>query len=354
MNLRRPDLRAGLAMAIVTGATAMMAGTPLEVPVSDLIFSHPLHVTDQGIECIVCHAAIPSSTIADDRNLPSMDVCADCHDIEDDENCGQCHRDPDNPSPAVEIERSVLFNHKLHLDLKTGCLTCHSLSAENGEISRMRIMPGKPLCMNCHDGLRAAWNCHLCHADKTALADIHPIGWRHQHADQATVKPEWCRTCHQREVYCISCHRGDNQAGNIHDLNYEYTHGLDAQGKEADCVRCHDRRAFCNDCHERENRMPLAHSTLAWRNEHGRAARTDIENCASCHEVGDPTCARAGCHRDSDGIRGTDPRLHSADLNRFDSHGPWHSDDGYFCFACHTGTGRSGVGFCGYCHGDAD
>jgi hypothetical protein len=341
-------------LVIIVGATTMMADTPQQALVSELVFSHPLHVTDQEIECIACHATIPSSTTAEDRSLPSMDVCAECHDVEDDENCGQCHRDPDNPSAAVEIKLSVLFNHKRHLDLKTGCQTCHNMSGENGEISHGLTISGKALCMNCHDGLRATWDCHLCHADKTSLADIHPIGWRHQHNEHATLKPYWCRTCHQQEVYCIDCHRGDNQTGSIHDLNYEFTHGLDAQGKEVDCVRCHDRKGFCNECHENENRIPLAHSTLDWGTDHGRAARTDIENCASCHEVDDPTCTRAGCHRDADGLLGTDPRIHSADPSRFGSHGPWHDDDGYFCYACHTSTERSGIGFCGYCHGDED
>ncbi|MDH4156209.1 MAG: hypothetical protein OEW00_02895 [candidate division Zixibacteria bacterium] len=351
MKFGRFGLPAIMALVIFAAVSGMMADTLQQAPPSGLLFSHPLHATDQGIECITCHAAIPSSTTADDRNFPSMDVCAECHDVEDDEGCGQCHRDPDNPSPASRIRPSVLFDHKRHLDPKTGCRSCHGPSGESEEISPM---PGKPLCMDCHDGLRATRDCHVCHADKTSLADIHPIGWRHQHAEQATLKPDWCRTCHQQEVYCIECHQGDNQTGNIHDLNYRYTHGLEAQGKETDCIRCHDRRTFCSDCHERENRMPLAHSTLGWRIDHGGAARIDIENCASCHEVDDPTCARTGCHSDADGVRGTDPRIHSAGLNRFDSHGPWHSDNGYFCYACHTSTGRPGVGFCGYCHGRGD
>ncbi len=352
MNIRRPGL---LAVITLTVAAAMMAGTPPQATVSSLIFSHTLHVTGQGIECVACHAEIPSSTGAKDLKLPTMDACAACHEVEDDKTCGQCHRDPENPSPAVATRLSVQFNHKRHLELKTACNTCHSLTNENGEALLTPTLPNKPMCMSCHDGVRAPWDCRLCHAGgKTTLADIHPTGWRHQHAEQATLKPDWCHTCHQQEVYCISCHRGDNQTGSIHDLNYEFTHGLDAQGKEADCAHCHDRRAFCNDCHERENRMPLAHSTGAWLTEHGRAARNDIENCASCHEVDDPTCARAGCHRDADGVRGTDQPIHSADAGRFDSHGPWHSDDSYFCFTCHTSTGRPGVGFCGYCHGSKD
>ena len=211
-----------------------------------------------------------------------------------------------------------------------------------------------PVCMRCHDGVRAESGCALCHQSRQTLADIHPSVWKHQHAEQAVLDPDWCAACHQQEKFCIDCHRGDNLTGDIHDLNYRFTHGLDAQGKESDCSRCHDRRAFCNECHDSENRMPLAHSTISWLAEHGAAARRDIENCASCHEADDPTCARSGCHRDSDGLRGTDPRFHSSDPGRFDSHGPWHGDDDYFCFTCHTSTHQPGAGFCGYCHGDGD
>lgn len=345
-------LPALLTTLAVSSATGTVVDTAQQAAVSDIIFSHPLHVTDQGIECTTCHTGIASSIAATDRNLPSMDACGECHDVTDEKNCGQCHRNPDNPSAAVETKLSVLFNHKRHLDNKIECRSCHVSTEANAATPFNPTIPGKPLCMNCHDGVRASWDCDLCHAGKTSLAEIHPTGWRHQHAEQATLKPDWCRTCHQQEVYCVGCHRGDNQTGSIHDLNYRFTHGLDAQGKEADCSRCHDRRAFCDDCHVRENRMPLSHSHLTWKTEHGPEARADIENCASCHEVDDPTCARAGCHLDSDGIRGTDPRIHPSSLSRFDSHGPWHTDDGYFCFACHTSTGRPGVGFCGYCHGD--
>ena len=338
-----------LIFIVLLGATP---GVPMagEDPASKstLIFSHPLHKIEQEIECTVCHNNIAASTRAEERNLPPMETCGDCHDTEDDKLCGQCHRDPENPLAVELAAPTVTFNHERHSSAKIACATCH------GAQSVEPTIPQKPVCMRCHDGVRAESGCALCHQSRQTLADIHPSGWKHQHAEQAVLDPDWCAACHQREKFCIDCHRGDNLTGNIHDLNFQFTHGLDAQGKESDCSRCHDRRAFCNDCHENQNRRPLAHSTITWRAEHGLAARKDIENCASCHEADDPTCARSGCHRDSDGIRGTDPRYHATDLGRFEIAGPWHDDDGYFCFTCHTSTHQPGVGFCGYCHGDKD
>ena len=112
---------------------------------------------------------------------------------------------------------------------------------------------------------------------------------------------------------------------------------------------------FCVSCHKSGNRMPLAHSTTGWTTQHGRAAKNDIENCASCHETGDPICALAGCHNDFDGVRGTNPEIHADNLNMFDDeHGIWHDDNGYYCYQCHLNTNSAGVGFCGYCHSSVE
>lgn len=335
-------------IALFVAAAGMLSAGEDKGPQSSLIFPHPLHVVEQGIECVTCHGGIETSARAEDRNLPSMETCSNCHDTDDDKLCGECHRDPENPTDVETAEPTVSNNHQRHLAAKIVCSVCHGMPSVEPTI------PSKPTCMRCHNGVRAASDCALCHERKQTLANLHPSGWKHQHAEQAVLDPDWCAACHRQEQFCIDCHRGDNLTGNIHDLNYRLTHGLDAQGKESDCSRCHDRRAFCSECHDSENRMPLAHSTIAWRTEHGAAARRDIENCASCHEADDPTCARSGCHLDSDGLRGTDQRFHAPDLGRFDNHGPWHNDDGYSCFTCHTSTHQPGAGFCGYCHGDGD
>ena len=341
----------------ITLAAVLLAGSGVSLTStdSDLIFSHALHVVENEIECASCHESIESSVSAADRNLPSMEACGDCHAIEGDGNCGQCHRDPDEPSGSPETDPTTSFNHKLHLGNSLVCADCHGNLADlNDETATDVLMPGMPTCMACHNGERADNDCRICHGPGVTLADIHPIDWRHQHGGRANLEGSFCAGCHQSESFCIDCHRSDNLTGNIHDLNYRFTHGLDARGKQADCAACHEQSTFCADCHASENRMPLAHSTLAWRTDHGRAARSDIENCASCHETDDHTCGRVGCHSDSDGLRGTDPRYHPPSVSRFDHEGAWHNDDGYFCYSCHTNTRRAGVGFCGYCHGGGE
>ena len=337
------------AMALLIAGTILASrfpGTELFVAERDVIFSHALH-TD--LECTDCHTDIDKSTLAEDRNLPTMDVCGDCHDIESEEECRQCHRNPDEPEASPHPDRSILFSHQNHLGRRPDCAVCHG-SIATSPSPQPEHMPDMARCLSCHEGVKAGNACGLCHSDHISLADIHPAEWRHQHGDQAPFKTDWCLQCHQGASSCIDCHRGDNLTGSIHDLNYRFTHGLDAKNKRTDCSRCHDGQTFCNDCHERENLFPLLHSTIAWLTDHGRAARRDVENCASCHDTDDPTCARGGCHQDADGIRGTDPRFHAANNTLFSHKGPWHSDDGYYCYQCHTNPHQSGQGFCGYCH----
>lgn len=317
-------------------------------PEGDIIFAHANH-TD--VECADCHGGIERSNSVGDRNFPSMKVCGDCHDVEAEDDCGVCHRNPDDPQPIPHPQPDVVFAHVNHLGRKAVCTDCHGDVAASTEAAQS-YLPDMRRCFECHDGVKAGDGCALCHADKLALSDIHPAEWRHQHGDQAAMDRDWCAQCHRQEAYCLDCHRGDNLTGNIHDLNYLYTHGLDAKNKTIECGRCHDNRSFCNACHERENRIPLLHSTISWLTEHGHAARRDPENCAACHDSGDPTCARSGCHRDADGLKGTDPRFHEPGAGALQMKGPWHTDGGYFCFRCHTNTHREGQGFCGYCHGD--
>jgi len=312
----------------------------------DIVFSHQVHAEQ---DCTDCHDEIEQSESASDRNFPTMDPCGACHDVEDDQECGMCHRNIEEPGDVPHPDRPVLFNHKGHLERSASCDICHDTIVQSTQPSDV-FMPKMIVCLDCHDGANADDDCGLCHGNRLTLLDIHPMEWKHQHDERAVHDRSWCNQCHRQEAFCMDCHRGDNLTGNIHELNYVYTHGLDANSKELDCSRCHDRKQFCNDCHQSENRISMLHSTLGWLAEHGRTARNDIENCAACHDTDDPTCGRGGCHRDADGIRGTDPRIHPGGISRFDDKGPWHGDNGYFCYQCHVNTSVSGTGFCGYCH----
>ena len=346
-----------LVFAVVLASSALAYPSARLAPIKgDIKFSHKLHVQENSVECATCHSLVDSSQLASDKNLPPMDVCGQCHpQISEDTSCGMCHYNNVEPSALDNPARPILFSHASHIGRKTPCETCHAGVVSSKEPVEADY-PKMEICMDCHNGSTAPSRCELCHEKKITLADIHPTNWRVQHADAANRDNRWCQGCHQRQESCIACHRGDNTRGKIHSLNFAYSHGLEAKGKLLTCQTCHDLKLFCDDCHRNQGatpRMPLEHSLPTWKStQHPQAAREDIENCQVCHDNGDPTCSRVGCHNDNDGIKGTNPNIHGARSEELKVHGPWHDDDGYFCFQCHTSTHQAGVGFCGYCHGN--
>ena len=335
---------------LVSGLLFASVGYKLVVPESDIIFSHQFHVEEQELECEACHLDIAASELSLDKNMPTMDECAVCHDVEDDDLCGSCHKNVDEPMAIPDPEREIIFSHRLHIELNTECAFCHSDIASSDTPSD-RYMPTKPICFSCHDDKKATRKCQACHSSGISVSDIHPSGWKNIHGTEASVREDYCAKCHADNNFCIDCHRGDNIDGTIHDLNYFFTHGLDAKSNQKNCSHCHDNQQFCVSCHESELRMPLNHSKLNWRLNHKFAALNDIESCANCHESTQPsTCATIGCHSDFDGIRGTDPKIHLMNPSYFDSEGEWHDNEGAYCFDCHVSSRESSTGFCNYCH----
>jgi predicted CXXCH cytochrome family protein len=320
---------------------------------SSLIFSHEFHVVEQEIECSSCHVSIESSNQASDKNLPTMDECGNCHDIEDDESCGMCHKDADEPMEIENPIRELIFSHQNHTQMDIDCNQCHS-KVNTSSKPNIENLPEMGVCFQCHDNSKASKDCIICHSSGLSLADIHPVSWLYNHESRASSEPDWCAQCHDTQSDCISCHRGDNLIGSIHDLNYFFTHGLDARSNNITCQKCHNNKNFCVTCHEQNMRMPLNHSRINWQTVHGMEAKQDIENCASCHESSDPTCSRAGCHNDFDGIIGTDPPIHELDPIQFDREGSWHEDESYYCFQCHISTPNLNIGFCTYCHSELE
>ena len=63
-----------------------------DMPLSDIVFSHNIH---EDLVCADCHINLERSETAQENILPVMDVCGECHDIETDDECGMCHRNPE-------------------------------------------------------------------------------------------------------------------------------------------------------------------------------------------------------------------------------------------------------------------
>lgn len=322
----------------------------LDIPKSDIIFSHKKH---SDLSCVDCHNTIEESDKSEDKNLPNMDICTECHDGEAlPGECSTCHINIDDPQALINPKRDFIFSHKRHRERKTECFFCHGEVSKKDKLGSDN-MPDMGKCYECHEGFKAPNYCDLCHAEMK-LIKYHPDDWQHAHQFQATIKKEKCIQCHHKEDLCQKCHQGDNLFQTTHPLNYYYTHGLDAKSKESDCLSCHLTKEFCNNCHSQESGKPLNHSIPGWgfSGKHGEFARKDMESCASCHDRVDPVCT--WCHQDKNPGKGNDHNIHPTGFASSLDKGPWHKDDDYFCYECHSKGLKAGEGFCGYCHGAKD
>ncbi|HLE56529.1 MAG TPA: cytochrome c3 family protein, partial [Rhodothermia bacterium] len=182
----------------------------------ELIFSHRLHVEDQDLDCSDCHGGVAGSEMGTDNLLPEMAVCADCHDVENEDECGTCHSNVDDPREVPRIETfSTMFSHKRHIDADVACEDCHSGIAQI-ELASAEVLPGMVKCLDCHDQHAVtSVECSLCHAPSDRLAPLsHGPDFIRAHSDIARTNApvngdKTCQTCHDVN-YCQDCHEGDN------------------------------------------------------------------------------------------------------------------------------------------------
>lgn len=283
-------------LAALLVISLQLSGMAEDQPSVELKFSHKLHVAEQELECSMCHASAAESVTGSDNLLPSMDVCADCHDVEADDGCVTCHSRPDEPMAAPRVENySPKFSHQKHLGAGLECATCHA-NVNGKETVLPYQFTDMKTCMNCHSSRGVSNECATCHLPGEELKPkSHTVNFLHTHGDMARTSAgskatvQQCATCHQQN-FCQECHEGENLERLTHPLNYAFTHSLDAMGKERDCATCHTEKAFCSDCHVQNRVMPHNH-TAGWVNRipedggrHRIEAQTDLENCMACHE----------------------------------------------------------------------
>jgi hypothetical protein len=295
-------------------------------PVREVNFDHQMHVNDQKVECVTCHAGMDKTDYAEAQNLPAMATCNTCHNnVKATNQCEACHTNLVSLRPASHMAANFKREHARVMNGRTfdaNCQSCHTEAS----------------CMECHDGTNLT---KLSPFEKTGMMSPRKFG-----NDRPAAM----------------------SAQNVHDLNYKFTHGMDAKGRASDCQTCHKQQTFCADCHMTGSAalggaMPTSHEKAGFTTfgvgsgggEHAKLAKRDIQRCAACHDVegSDPSCIT--CHVDGDGVKGTNPRTHAAGFMK-DVKGEWHDDIASNCYVCHTDpnarpSGKAGRNFCGYCHG---
>ncbi len=272
--------------AALLALTLTLAGCKVE---SGLKFSHKFHITEQEVTCGECHVAESGNYQA-----PSMDVCAECHEIDVDnpsQDCLLCHT-IDGAKNDYEVKESkkprgfsdLSFDHEVHADYD--CTTCHSdipkeAGLENG--------PSMTLCLNCHKEVDGPQECSACHQEITAekAPHSHQQDWESRHG-QASKLDTTCVYCHtNRQAFCENCHR--TQKPRDHVFGWKIgSHGMEAGHNRRLCSTCHDA-GYCIDCHTQQK--PVSHKRGDWmsysrENGHAEAAMRNFRSCNVCHETG--------------------------------------------------------------------
>ncbi len=259
--------------------------------------AHQKH-RENGVPCEACHAGAATSIQGTDNLLPTMDACAECHDVADEAKCGDCHTNPEAAGTSPHhVTVAQLFPHQTHVSAGMKCEACH------GEKGAAKV-PTMALCRNCHETASAQADCGTCHAKMEPLKPAtHEGDWLSGHAVAAQAMPEGneaCASCHA-EKDCQDCHAGDNVRPRVHALGFAFEHSIAARGNSLDCATCHEAASFCAPCHQDQQVLPMNHSRANWvlpstGGTHAEEGQLDLESCIACHDLGTapPTCAE--CH----------------------------------------------------------
>jgi hypothetical protein len=288
MRIRIALILAALALGAVAAAVA-------ELP-DRIIMPHRTHF-ENGVECAMCHEGVEESTSAGESFRPSMDVCANCHDVEDGETCGTCHTNVDMAGDYPPLAFGAgPFPHAAHLEYDIACASCHGDPA-----AAEPVIPGKPDCRGCHETADEYGDCRMCHGDDDELRPAtHGAQWDLNHGAWARDDQASCALCHTQTT-CQECHAGDNVRPRSHTLNFAFEHAAKARGHEMECATCHREPDFCASCHRAQQVLPRSHSRVGWvrasdGGQHAIDGVFEIESCIACHSDGPdaPTCA--ACH----------------------------------------------------------
>ncbi len=127
-------------------------------PKQPIPFSHKLHSSDLGINCMYCHSQAEKSAFA---GVPSTQTCMNCHEHQANKdklslaplkrswNGGGILGAPIEWKRVHKVGDYAYFDHSAHISAGVGCVSCH------GRVDQMQVVrQQKPLsmgwCLDCH------------------------------------------------------------------------------------------------------------------------------------------------------------------------------------------------------------
>lgn len=302
MKTQKKILWCTITLIILIWIGISVKGGNKEDPRSQLIFNHEFHLTEAEIACDACHQNANTSKSADDKLVPAMEICAECHDVKAKEQCVTCHLTPDQVKPIDGTHPNYdVFSHKRHTEKGIECQVCHALIEKSTQWdSDRKTLPPMTTCVDCHRKESQTLDCAACHQGKHPQPGDHTFTeWTRTHGLEAAFNPEYYQQYFELG-YCENCHQGLNLKGEVHQPEWLFVHG-DEAAAGGDCLVCHEDRQHCSACHRAMIPVPHPMGDPSFANpesggEHIGEAEAFFEACLSCHDLGSasPTCTR--CH----------------------------------------------------------
>lgn len=127
-------------------------------PVQPVPFSHKIHASDLGIDCMYCHNHAEKTAFA---GVPSSQTCMNCHEFQANKNSfrleglmvswkgGGAEGLPIPWKRVHKIGDYAYFDHSAHVSAGVGCKSCHG-NVDHMQVVRQVMPLSMGWCLDCH------------------------------------------------------------------------------------------------------------------------------------------------------------------------------------------------------------
>ena len=192
------------------------------------------------------------------------------------------------------------FSHRVHLNLKLTCVTCHSSTSRSTRASDNNL-PKPEICATCHGVAgkaralegpiktpRKLLVTKFNHQLHLKMGNVAPVIARAIDSKGYLSPPGDMRKYLETKNACAACHRGLEHSDEVSAAAFP---------RMADCLVCHnkiDPPFSCEKCHDQSAPLKPADHTPDFLDRHSkRGTIQNSETCAVCHGR-KFTCL--GCH----------------------------------------------------------
>jgi menaquinone reductase, multiheme cytochrome c subunit len=122
-------------------------------PEQPVPYSHAVHVSELGLECVYCHSTVE---VAAQASLPPTQTCMNCHNsvFPDKESLAPVLVSYETGLPIEwlrvhDLPDFVFFNHSAHLTAGVSCVSCHGRVDQMDVVAQIESLSMK-WCLDCH------------------------------------------------------------------------------------------------------------------------------------------------------------------------------------------------------------